>query len=276
MKYLVINKIEDITECLPDKGILRYLAGGTDLMYRIKKGLLKTENLTLVDIRGVESLKGICLEKDVLRIGSLTTISEIREFLSKENVLPFLSIALSHVASPQIRNIATIGGHCGGCYPNSHLLPALMVHDTTVTVFHHGERSDYKVQDLFGSRYNNRLEKGSIIETIRIPLENFKSSFYWGGGGRASFAFAPMVLVIAAKSDGSFRVIAGGKTFLPIRFRLIESFLKKGYKTDENGLLAVLNDQAEELAKSGIVLSEYDHTLLYRFVLKFINGETKR
>jgi CO/xanthine dehydrogenase FAD-binding subunit len=275
VEYLVINKIEEINECIPDKGVLRYLAGGTDLMYRIKKGLLKTENLTLVDIRGVDSLKGIVLEEGSLRIGALTTISELREFLFKEKVLPFLSHALSHIASPQIRNMATIGGHCGGCYPNSHLLPALMTYDTTITVSHYGEGQILQVQDLFASLYHNRLEKGSLIEDVRIPLESLDPSFYWGGGGRASFSFAPLVLVLAAKADGSYRAIGGGKAFLPTRFPLIERFLEKGLIPDEQDLSAVLGDQAEELTKSGIEFSEYDLTLLHRFIKEFIQGESR-
>ncbi len=85
------------------------LAGGTDLLELMKDDVVAPKRL--VNVKGIEGLRGTSFQRDgAVRIGSLTTIAELSE--SKDlSAYPILLEALNEAASPQIRNLATIGGN---------------------------------------------------------------------------------------------------------------------------------------------------------------------
>jgi xanthine dehydrogenase YagS FAD-binding subunit len=87
----------------------QYLAGGTtqiDLM--LKDGVVEPERL--VDITRLP-LRGITRDGDVLRVGALVTMEELAADATVAERLPLVREALLAGASPQLRNMATIGGN---------------------------------------------------------------------------------------------------------------------------------------------------------------------
>ncbi|MGA2904916.1 MAG: FAD binding domain-containing protein, partial [Candidatus Korobacteraceae bacterium] len=86
------------------------LAGGTDLLALMKDDVVAPA--LLVNIKQIESLRGISYQAgNGLRIGALTTIAELAEATSDLAAYPVLTEAAKEAASPQIRNLATIGGN---------------------------------------------------------------------------------------------------------------------------------------------------------------------
>ena len=86
-----------------------YLAGGTtqlDLM--LKDGVIDPQRL--VDITRL-ALRGITRRDDTLQVGALTTMEELAADPTVAERLPFVREALLAGASPQLRNMATIGGN---------------------------------------------------------------------------------------------------------------------------------------------------------------------
>jgi xanthine dehydrogenase YagS FAD-binding subunit len=84
-------------------------AGGVDLLDRIKEGLDAPRRL--VNIRNVKALRGIAADGDGLRVGPLATLAEIGEDRAVRERYTALADAASHAATPQIRNMATVGGN---------------------------------------------------------------------------------------------------------------------------------------------------------------------
>src|SRR5512140_2280923 len=88
----------------------RILAGGTDLL-----GCLRDEVFTastLVSLNGIKALKGISARPGGgLRIGALTTLSEVAANRQVSDSYPVLAQAAAAAASPQLRNQGTIGGN---------------------------------------------------------------------------------------------------------------------------------------------------------------------
>ncbi|KAA3640252.1 MAG: 4-hydroxybenzoyl-CoA reductase [Armatimonadetes bacterium] len=83
------------------------IAGGTDLVPKLKRR--QTAPITLVSLADIEAMHGIAITDDgSCVIGALTTLAEIAD---SSDVPPVLATAASTVASPQIRNSATIGGN---------------------------------------------------------------------------------------------------------------------------------------------------------------------
>jgi len=86
------------------------LAGGTDLLALMKDDIVTPTRL--VNIKEIGVLRGITWNSATgLRIGALATIAELAEAKSELASYPALIEAANEAASPQIRNLATIGGN---------------------------------------------------------------------------------------------------------------------------------------------------------------------
>jgi xanthine dehydrogenase YagS FAD-binding subunit len=85
------------------------LAGGTDLL-----SLMKDEVVTpkrVVNIKGIGDLRGTQSVADGLRLGALMPLQDVAENANVMRMLPALAEAANDAASPQIRNMATLGGN---------------------------------------------------------------------------------------------------------------------------------------------------------------------
>jgi 4-hydroxybenzoyl-CoA reductase subunit beta len=87
----------------------RLLAGGTDLIPLMKLGLLKPSQV--VGLKNLPQLRGIKREGQVLRIGAMTPLSDLAGSATIRKELSVLYDAVTAVAAPPIRNVATIGGN---------------------------------------------------------------------------------------------------------------------------------------------------------------------
>ena len=85
------------------------LAGGTDVLGEIKEGTTSPD--ALIDITGVEGLGGISFSDHGVSIGSLVTLAQIEDDENIRADYPALSQAAESVATPQIRNVGTLGGN---------------------------------------------------------------------------------------------------------------------------------------------------------------------
>jgi xanthine dehydrogenase YagS FAD-binding subunit len=87
----------------------KLIAGGTDLV-----GLLKCKVLpprTLINIKDIPGLRYIRENKEGLSIGTLTSINDLERSVLLKEKYPILSETAGEMASPQIRNMATLGGN---------------------------------------------------------------------------------------------------------------------------------------------------------------------
>ncbi|MDE2465476.1 MAG: FAD binding domain-containing protein [Alphaproteobacteria bacterium] len=84
-------------------------AGGIDLLDLMKEGMLAPD--TLVNLATVSGLDGIAEEKDGLRIGAMVTLAHLAAHPLIRQRYPALAEAVGASASPQIRNVATLGGN---------------------------------------------------------------------------------------------------------------------------------------------------------------------
>lgn len=90
-------------------GKVALLAGGTDLLGEMKDDLLAPERV--VAIKQLKELQGIRQTPAGLRIGASTLVAEIAESPLVQARAPILAMAASKVGTPQIRNMATLGGN---------------------------------------------------------------------------------------------------------------------------------------------------------------------
>ncbi len=93
------------------KGKGRLIAGGTDLLGLLKDRILPEAPEALINIKTIPHLNYIKEDKNGLRIGALTTLSEMVKSPIIQEKYPALAEASHSVASTQIRNMATLGGN---------------------------------------------------------------------------------------------------------------------------------------------------------------------
>jgi xanthine dehydrogenase YagS FAD-binding subunit len=87
----------------------RYLAGGIDLLGEMKEYIAEPE--ILVNIKGLPGLDKIEPGKEFWSIGTNVTIAELENHPEIKQAFPGIQQAAAEVGSPQIRNVATIGGN---------------------------------------------------------------------------------------------------------------------------------------------------------------------
>jgi 4-hydroxybenzoyl-CoA reductase subunit beta len=92
-----------------ERGDVMPLAGGTDLIPNMKRR--QQVPRTLMSLRHVEELRQISQDDRGTRLGACLTLTEIAEDPRFRNGLTALAQAASSVATPQIRNMATLGGN---------------------------------------------------------------------------------------------------------------------------------------------------------------------
>jgi xanthine dehydrogenase YagS FAD-binding subunit len=128
----------------------RPIAGGTDLLTLMKEGIQEPEHL--LDIKRLPGL-GAEIQADAgeVRIGALATLSDLEKSEDIRRHLPALAEAASLAASPQLRNMATIGGNVlqrPRCwYFRDHLVPCWLKGGDTCFA-REGENRFHAVYDI--------------------------------------------------------------------------------------------------------------------------------
>ncbi|HTW61226.1 MAG TPA: xanthine dehydrogenase family protein subunit M [Terracidiphilus sp.] len=104
------DSVAEATRLLEQNGSGAWImAGGLDSFDWLKDRIKKPQ--VLVDLSGIDELKGIRVSGDGIEIGAMTTLTEIANHPEIQKNYSVLSDAVSLVASPQIRNQGTLGGN---------------------------------------------------------------------------------------------------------------------------------------------------------------------
>ncbi|KAJ1963652.1 hypothetical protein GGI12_001932 [Dipsacomyces acuminosporus] len=188
---LTLAQLQEL--CITTKNV-RLVAGNTMLKrYSASQG--DHENAALVYIGDVDELRRIDFsgntEAPKLVVGSCVTLAQVLEWTqgmlaSKTELQPYLSRiralhdCLVRVAGPQVRNVATIGGHIAGSPPASDIIPLLLALDASIVFRSLEDKSGIAESALPLSEYIARVRSmavaGDIIVGIAIPLPQKNSA----------------------------------------------------------------------------------------------------
>lgn len=108
--HLAASSLEEATELLNGQNAAA-IAGGTDLLGCLKNRVHRETPTLLVDIKPVAGGSHVSLGEASIRIGALTTLADIADDELVNTRVPLLAEAARSVGSPQLRNMATIGGN---------------------------------------------------------------------------------------------------------------------------------------------------------------------
>jgi 4-hydroxybenzoyl-CoA reductase subunit beta len=222
------------------KGEIRFLAGGTDLLPALRRGLMQAT--TVVDLSEVAELRGITVDSKGVRIGAGTSIEEVASHAQIGRDYPAVAQAALSIAGPTHRAVGTVGGNlcldtrcqyynqsepwrtannfcmklvgdvcrvapkADRCYAaySGDLAPALMVHGAIVEIAGPGGLRETPLTDVFaddGIVYLT-LAPGELLVAVRLPAADGWRSGYEKIRTRGAIDFPLVGLALALRVEG--------------------------------------------------------------------------
>jgi carbon-monoxide dehydrogenase medium subunit len=203
--YLAPDRLDEALDILTQgEGRTKVLAGGTDLLVRMKEGAVRPD--AVLDIGRLEELRGIRLEDRSILIGPLTTHEEIDGSELIRRHAQALAQGAAQVGSPQIRHRATIGGNLVNASPAADTVPPLFVHQAEVQVSSVAGNRWLAVEDFFTGPGATVLAPGELVTGLRLPLtddDRMESRYEkFGTRNALSVAVASVAAASAREPDG--------------------------------------------------------------------------
>jgi carbon-monoxide dehydrogenase medium subunit len=212
------------------------IAGGTDLLPLIRDKAIAVEDI--VDIQGLHELKGITIEDGALRIGALTTLTEVLESPLVAEKAPALREAVAHIGSVQTRNQGTLTGNLCNASPAADSAPALMVLRAQARVSSARGSRKVPVEELFAGPKMNSLGKDELVTEILIPrIPPGSGAAFEKLGRRKGITLAVVNAAAYIAMDGKkcvdARIALGAIAATPIRLPEVEDTCKGKELTPE-------------------------------------------
>lgn len=185
---------------------VRLLAGGTDVLVDLKTARFSVGHL--VALGGIKKMRGITEERDGLRIGALATIAELDRSPLVAGAYAALRDATSRMATPQVRNAATVGGNIAGAVPCADLPPILIAMNATALLSSdQGERT-VALEDLVVGPRTTVLRNNELLSAVNVPRPpaRFGAAYARFGLREANaIAVAGVAVALALNDDRTVR-----------------------------------------------------------------------
>lgn len=179
----------------------RAIAGGHSLIPMMKLRLATPEHL--IDLAGVEELKGIRTEGSDVVIGAMTTQHELIESDFLTRAVPILRETSLLIADPQVRYVGTLGGNIANGDPGNDMPAVMLCLGATYHVI--GKRGERRVaaREFYQGAYFTALEPSEIITAIRIPVPAAGHGYAYHKLKRkvGDYATAAAAVVLATKGQ---------------------------------------------------------------------------
>ncbi len=168
-EYHRATSIDDAIAKLSENEDAKLLAGGHSLLPMMK--LRFAEPPCLIDINGIEELKGICMDGDTITIGAMTTENELINSEILQQHCSLLVDAAELVADPQVRNRGTIGGDVAHGDPGNDHPAVMLALDATIVVRGPNGQRELAANGFFMGTYWTALEEHDILVALKIPAQ---------------------------------------------------------------------------------------------------------
>lgn len=245
-----------------------FMAGGTDLLGTLKDEILPTYPKMVIDLKTAKDMDYIKESSGTIHIGALSKLATVSENKLVHSNCLALATASSRVASPTIRNMATIGGNI--C--QMHRCWYFRVPDMRFNCFRKGgdycpaRIGDNRYHSIYGEQHGcyaassqdtapalvalgativttsreisaeNFFEANGIRSTVlnedevvtEIKVPKSKGSNFEKFALRKSIDFPIVNCAVAYDKDGSIRIVLGGVYPAPIRVPAAEAKVAKG------------------------------------------------
>ncbi len=217
----------------------RLLAGGTDLIIRLRDGSLRPR--AVIDVKRVAELEpGIGQDGRTLTIGATAVMTDIAADPRIRDHFAALAEAASVIGSVQIRNRATLAGNICNASPAADTAPALLVYDATVVAAGPSGARRIPIDAFFVRSGHTTLDPREVVTAIELPLPTSRAaSVHLRRTRRRGHDLASVTLSCLVDEHGVTRLAYGSVGPRPV------------LAVDESGVLA--DARASDAARSAVL-----------------------
>ena len=168
MRYETAATSRDAARLLAaEKGTAFVLAGGTDLMVRMKAGMIEPD--LVVDIKTIPATQEITKTVNGWKIGAAVSGAQMGRNKALKKAWPGVVEAANLIGSDQIQGRCTVAGNLCNASPAADSVPAMIAAGAKAVIVGPDKRRTVAVEKVVTGPGQTALEKGEIIEAITLP-----------------------------------------------------------------------------------------------------------
>jgi len=287
LRWTEPNDLNEAVAMLNDNANVIIYAGGTDILPLMNYGLKSPE--VCVSLRKLESLTEIDFGENEIHIGSMVSLASLAENKFLKKTFPALASAAIRVASPQIRNIATLGGnvlqerrckyfnrskrwrdkigpcfllggdrcyqipksdHCCALYYSDLAIP-LMAYRAVLEIWGKKGLQRMEIEKLFNRDGTRNLRREEILTRIFLPRSHPKTrAIFIRESIRASLDFPVVNLAVVYSPDiKKIGIVVGAMAPYPLRLSDTEELFSRLINVNTVDAVKTLREMAYEELK---------------------------
>lgn len=212
VQWLAPSSLEEASELRAQRGAeTTVVAGGSFLGILMNQGFVAPTSL--LSLGRIEELRNIDVRDGELRLGAMVTHRRVERDPSVRERWPMLAAAFGLVASPRVRNQATVGGVLADAdYASDPPAALCALNARAVLRSPRGERQ-VPIDELILGFYETCIAEDELLTEVRVPA-GVERAVYRKFRSRSS-EDRPCVAVAAARAGGTLRVVVGACAEVP-------------------------------------------------------------
>ncbi len=230
----------------------KLMAGGTDLLIAMRRKKIRPQYV--INVKTISNADYIYHDVEGLKIGALTTLSDIESSSLVLDMFPVIAYSAHQVGTPQVRNVATIGGNLCNAAPSADMTPSLIGLGAKAKLIGiRGERV-IDLEKFFAGPGESILRTGEMLVEIQVPDPSpFTGGAYLKLPARTAIdiAVVSVAAIVTLDSKGAnivdAKIVLGAVAPTALRVRKVENIIKG--KPIENRLIERAAQVAAQEAK---------------------------
>ena len=168
MEYHKPGSFEEATELAnKNAGIIRFLAGGTDVLVQLRSDIITPD--VLIDMKYINGVKDIIENDDEWQIGVAVSGAEMSEHEKLAQEWPGIIEAMDLIGSTQVQGRATLAGNLCNGSPAADSVPSLIAAGAQVSITGPKGVRKINVEDVPIGPGKTSLKKGEVVSAIHLP-----------------------------------------------------------------------------------------------------------
>jgi carbon-monoxide dehydrogenase medium subunit len=198
--YAKAASLNEAIGLLGEKPDAKLLAGGQSLIATLNMRLSAPS--ALVDINGLDELRGIRRKDGMIEIGAMTRHVEAERSNDIADHVPLIAAAMPHIGHPAIRNRGTIGGSVAFADPAAELPACFLALSGEADIAGPKGKRTVKADDFFRGLFETALGPQDVLTAIRVPAADKNMRVGFAELSRRLGDYAIVGLAATAKADG--------------------------------------------------------------------------
>ncbi|MBM4204109.1 MAG: xanthine dehydrogenase family protein subunit M [Gammaproteobacteria bacterium] len=174
MRYEAPTSTKDAVGLLSKaKGKGQVLAGGSDLLVRLKGGFIEPD--LIVDIKRIPAMQGVTKTASGFKIGAAVSCAQLGENAALKKAWPGVVEAANLIGSDQIQSRCTVVGNLCNASPAADSVPAMVAAKAKAVVVGPKGKRTIPVENVVAGPGKTALKAGELIESITLPARKGKT-----------------------------------------------------------------------------------------------------